>query len=249
MKPLTGYPGGKSRLAKVILKHAPPHTTYVEPFAGGASVFWAKTPAKINVLNDVDKQLMKFYKNFRCSNLKRCVLSNPATLKNKKKFTTRFRQGSSGTCDYFMARRFSFNNNGKDVNHTSASAGKKVGGSVVNRCDLYEKRLKRARLLSTDFRTVMRRYDSKNTFHYLDPPYKGRAKGLYRNENVTPQEVCDAAKKMKGKVLVSFSDTPEIRKACRGLKMKKIGHTYVSRTRNHGDAHKVNELLIANFKL
>lgn len=243
-----GYPGGKSRLTKTILAHAPPHTTYVEPFAGGAAVFFAKEPAKVNVLADLDPQLVRFYKDFSCPEIQMCVVSSPPTLANRKKFTRRFREGSSDVCDYFMARRLSFNSNGKDVNLSHKVEGN-VGKTVVARCGETEARLRKATILVEDFREVVRKYDGPKTFTYMDPPYVGRAKGLYKFEDVTPKDVCDLARKAKGKVLISHYDKPEVRKACAGLHMKSVGHQYVSRTRNHGGVHRVRELLISNYPL
>ena len=57
-----GYYGGKEALLHEILPYIPPHSVYCEPFAGGASVFWAKPLADLNILNDAHLALFKFYK-------------------------------------------------------------------------------------------------------------------------------------------------------------------------------------------
>ena len=56
------YIGGKNRLAKQIISLLPVHTTYVEPFAGGAQVFFHKEPSKVEVLNDLDGEIVNFYR-------------------------------------------------------------------------------------------------------------------------------------------------------------------------------------------
>ncbi len=55
------YPGGKFYARKLILEYLIPHTYYVEPFAGGASIFFAKEKVLRNVLNDVDADLVNCY--------------------------------------------------------------------------------------------------------------------------------------------------------------------------------------------
>jgi len=42
MESIIPYFGGKSRLAKTIIKKIPKHTCYVEVFAGGARVFFRR---------------------------------------------------------------------------------------------------------------------------------------------------------------------------------------------------------------
>lgn len=57
--------GGKSLLAKEIVPLLPPHKCYIEPFCGAASVFFAKPPAQINILNDTNEFLTIFYRVVR----------------------------------------------------------------------------------------------------------------------------------------------------------------------------------------
>ena len=52
------YAGGKFYARKLIIEHIPEHAYYIEPFAGGASVFFAKNKVGGNWLNDIDKDLV-----------------------------------------------------------------------------------------------------------------------------------------------------------------------------------------------
>src|ERR1700723_2697894 len=56
------YIGGKNRLAKRLLEIFPKHKTYVEAFAGGAQVFFRKEPSEVEVLNDLDGEIVNFYR-------------------------------------------------------------------------------------------------------------------------------------------------------------------------------------------
>ncbi|MFK5972624.1 MAG: DNA adenine methylase [Flavobacteriaceae bacterium] len=52
------YAGGKFYARKLILTHIPNHTSYIEPFAGGGSIFFAKNKVDSNQLNDLDVSLI-----------------------------------------------------------------------------------------------------------------------------------------------------------------------------------------------
>ena len=57
--------GGKSRLRKRIISLFPPHTCYVELFAGAAWVLFGKPPSDVEVLNDLDQDLITFFRVVR----------------------------------------------------------------------------------------------------------------------------------------------------------------------------------------
>lgn len=62
LKPCFPYPGGKTKLLKQILPRIPDHSTYIEPFAGGLAVLLSKPRAKVEVVNDLNTDLITFYR-------------------------------------------------------------------------------------------------------------------------------------------------------------------------------------------
>jgi DNA adenine methylase len=58
--PLSYY-GGKQQLASTVPGLVPEHRLYCEPFLGGAAVFFAKKPSKVEIVNDISGELVNFY--------------------------------------------------------------------------------------------------------------------------------------------------------------------------------------------
>lgn len=65
MKPPVPYFGGKTNLAEPIASLLPAHNHYVEPYCGSLAVLLAKDPAKIETVNDLDGELMTFWRILR----------------------------------------------------------------------------------------------------------------------------------------------------------------------------------------
>ncbi len=65
LRPPLAYYGGKAMLAERIAALLPDHQHYVEPFCGSLSVLLAKPPAKMETVNDLDAELMTFWRVLR----------------------------------------------------------------------------------------------------------------------------------------------------------------------------------------
>lgn len=65
MKPPFAYFGGKTTIADRIAASFPAHEHYLEPFAGSLAVLPAKRPSRMETVNDIDHQLMTFWRVLR----------------------------------------------------------------------------------------------------------------------------------------------------------------------------------------
>ncbi len=65
MRSVLHYPGSKKRIASWIIKHMPPHHSYLEPYFGCGAVLFAKQPAPIETVNDLDGEVVNFFRVIR----------------------------------------------------------------------------------------------------------------------------------------------------------------------------------------
>jgi len=109
-------------------------------------------------------------------------------------------------------------------------------------------RLSRATVENLPYETLIKRYDSKDTFFYCDPPYwdceNDYGKGLFGKEDFT--QLRDVLAKCQGKWLVSINNVPQIRELFKGYEFKEVQTSYRLSISKHKP---VTELLIANYKL
>lgn len=249
--------GGKSQIAHQIISKAPPHKKYVEPFVGGGAVFLKKPLAEKSVINDKDKDVIKVFKAFKDGKGFNSCNMKPS----KQKFDKAKKKKNKSACDVAYLNKLSFGSGmttfalGKFMGKTPTGTYKKR--FPTNKKDLgityqkahakdYKEKLKNTTVINQDFAKVMQSHDSKDTFHYLDPPYVGSEKVYKENDSVSPEKVCKVAKKMKGKVMISYNDHPRVRKACKGMHMKRIQTRYTLSAKTNNQ--KAKELLITNYK-
>ena len=65
MKAPFAYYGGKTGMARRLVAMLPPHRTYIEPFFGSGAVLFAKAPARHEIINDVDRNVVTFFRVLR----------------------------------------------------------------------------------------------------------------------------------------------------------------------------------------
>jgi DNA adenine methylase len=64
-RPVLRAHGGKWRIAPWILGHLPAHRIYVEPYGGGASVLLRKERSYAEIYNDLDGEIVNFFRVLR----------------------------------------------------------------------------------------------------------------------------------------------------------------------------------------
>lgn len=177
--PLTYY-GGKQLLASRIVAMMPPHRVYLEPFAGGAAVLFAKPRAERETINDADERVLRFWRALRerPDDLAAAVAATP--------YSRREWRGSRALADDDVecARRllvevdqsFSRSRSGWSVPCIGDGRGRWQPGTWAN---LPEKilaavdRLTGVALEHGDALAMIPRWDRADAVIYCDPPYTG----------------------------------------------------------------------------
>lgn len=181
-----GYYGSKHRMADWLIGLMPDHRGYVEPFAGSLSVLARKAPIKLETVNDLDADLMTFWRVLRdrTEDLERACLLTPHSrrehaetislrpepydeVEHARRVWTRLAQGRAG-----QLRRTGWRF------HQSTKA---VGSGMAARLDQYVGRFAdvatRLRNVSLECRPALEVIDAygrdPENLLYVDPPYLG----------------------------------------------------------------------------
>lgn len=234
MKPILSYYGGKQKLASRLVRLIPKHTVYVEPFAGGATLLFAKPWPNVTstneyneVINDTDERLITFYRVLRDEKLgPELVRKLELTLYSESEYALagRILSNPSGYSEldrawaYYVSIQQSFAKKlrggwGRSVwgeNHGAAWTNK------VSRLRKYLARMASVHISCTDALTCIRQWDSPQTFFYCDPPYVGTHLGHY--SGYTEEDfarLCDVLDSIQGSFLLSCYDNEITRRHIR----------------------------------
>jgi DNA adenine methylase len=235
-----GRVGGKSKLKiRIVNDYFPEgyeNMIYVEPFVGAGSIFFYKQPSIKEVINDLDTIVYDLLKGFqKYDGIKIKEELQPKYTKEefyaikdwepRSKYQKFIRSLILTKTSFFqMAKSFS---------------KQKEKGMNPN-FEPYQDRLKDVIILNKDYKDVIKKYDSPNTFFYLDPPYENSHK-LYTHDTLPIKEVYDIVKNIKGKFLISYNDSQEARKL---FKNYNISYENTKYRINHTIK---KEMLISNY--
>lgn len=210
-------------MTKKLLPLLPSHKTYVEPFGGGASLLFAKPPAQVEVYNDLNSGLVNLFRVLRDEEkFKRFYRMVAMTPYSREEFD--WCRENLHNCDdvddvdfawrWFVVARMSFGGSfgaGWGSNVAASGRGMAISTSAwlstIERLPDIHARLTRVQIEHTDYRKILERYDTPETFFYLDPPYvhNTRRGGKYDHEMTDEdhEELVDIIKGLSGKVLLS----------------------------------------------
>jgi DNA adenine methylase len=272
--PLTYY-GGKQRMLPHILPLIPDHDTYVEPFAGGAAVFWAKSPSPIEVRNDTNRELMTFYAvltrrprdlaelisaslhSRRLYDFSGLVYQFPEFFDEVRLAWAVWMQCQQSFCAS-IGNAWGYGRqpspNGTDAT-TRKLAAKRAAFTEPTQLQAMANRLGHVQLECTDAVRVIQSRDTPRAFHYVDPPYPGSMQGHYAGYGEADfARLLDALAQVKGKFLLSCYGVPSLLAAAEqhGWHIRTVSQaisaSLVSSSKGERRAIKV-EYLVANYPL
>ncbi len=214
MKTPVSYYGGKQKMVKHLLELIPKHHLYCEPFFGGGALFFAKPVSEVEVINDVNHELMNFYrvlqlqfnelqKEIRATLHARTAHAQAVLINSTPEFFNPVQR--AWAIWVLAAQSFCSKLNGAwgyDVKKNSTSR-KVAAKRQIFTSDLH-KRMELVQLECNDAIRVIETRDSSTSFFYVDPPYYNSDCGHYSGYTIKDFEsLLKTLSKIKGKFLLS----------------------------------------------
>ena len=231
--PIVPWIGGKRRLAKHILPLFPAHTCYVEPFCGAAALYFLKTPSKTEVINDINGELVNLYRVVK-HHLEEFIRQFKWALVSRQIYKWLQDTPEETLTDIQRAARFYYLQKqafgGKVADHTfgtsTTSAPRFNLLRIEEELSMAHLRLSRTLIEHLDWHKCIERYDRPHTLFYCDPPYWGtEGYGVeFGLENY--DHMADLARSIKGKMIISVNDIPEMRQVFNGLNIHSVEINY-----------------------
>lgn len=250
--PIVPWIGGKRRLAKHILPLFPAHTCYVEPFCGAAALYFLKTSSKIEVINDINGELVNLYRVVK-HHLEEFVRQFKWALVSRQIYKWLQDTPEDTLTDIQRAARFYYlqkqSFGGKVADHTfgtsTTSAPRFNLLRIEEELSMAHLRLSRTLIEHLDWYQCIERYDRPHTLFYCDPPYWG-TEGYGVDFPIGNYiRMAALARSIKGKMIISVNDIPEMRQAFNGLNIQSVDISYNLKVT--GKATPRKELVICNF--
>ena len=237
MKPPLSYYGGKQKLSRDICRalYQSPNWSekghYIEPYFGGGAVFFAKEPQRMETINDLNDNLIAFYR----------VVKDPAgfekvkalldgTLHSRSEFdrAVRISKGEEEAdaelkaWAVFVRTQQSYGRSWRTGWLINLSGGSEYDAAVFqNKKDRFTEevcaRLENTVVDNRDALYVIQSQDRPLALFYLDPPYAGTNgcdyAGLkWRDSSLA--DLLETLKTLKGRFVLSGFPHPLIDEAC-----------------------------------
>lgn len=251
-KPIFPWIGGKRRLAKTILPLFPDHTCYVEPFVGGAALYFMKAPSKAEVLNDVNGDIVNLYRVVQ-HHLEEFVRMFRWALVSRETFLHLRDCETAGLTDIQRAVRFFYlqklcfggKATGQTFGISTTSALRLNLLRIEEDLSAAHLRLCRTTIEHLPWLDCARRYARASTLIFMDPPYWG-TEGYGVEFGLEQYDLmADFASDTCASVVITVNDIPEMRQAFQHLKIR--SHDICYTVGGADNAKRASELIITNF--
>jgi len=215
-KKLLPYFGGKFYILKHLLPLIPEHKTYVEVFGGGATILFAKQPSDIEVYNDINPYLFNFFDVFinHFEEFYTLLLTLPYSDYIRKYYAETLDEGNNiekAIKTYYLLRTNYCRILNRKTGFNRSFLTIRSYNQKRKYLHYFYERIKNVIVENKDFEEIILKYDTPDTFFYLDPPYlweTRKSKAGYLNEmsNEDHIRLLKLINNIKGKVMLSCYD-------------------------------------------
>ena len=250
-----GSIAGKKYMAPKILPGIPPHRVYCEPFAGGAALFWAKKKedSTLEVLGDIDPDIVNGYAFLRdMSDEDVAWLQKQRWDVSLRNFKAAKALQPTNTREQFW--KFKVEQSSSWSGNRKSFGYKKQGPwAGLSRLATFKARLAGVKAHHWPWDQTIKKYDSPDTFFFIDPPYNDRIKehgdALFPRSYIIPTiQLRRVLRTMKGKFVLTVSDIPENRAVFNCFKQIRIPTEQHQGPLSVGSTvRKRTELVVSNF--
>ena len=261
------YAGGKFYARKLILEQIPESSSYIEPFAGGASIFFAKPKSEFNWLNDIDDELINCLIHIRDNpdSLIEFLDGLPAT----KELHGYYKNEFQPTNALERAGRWYY------LNRTSYSGIMNMKNCYWGYGDKYSMRpenwarhlrkcsskLQDVRITNFDFKQVIQQVPD-GSFLFVDPPYFNADQDKFYTHSFTKEDHIELLQILREHAhrvnfLITYDNTPEVKELYEWCNILEREWNYtINRTDDQtgksnkkGSRYKGKEIFIMNYEI
>lgn len=250
LKPPICRMGGKSKLRKTIIEMIPEHTCYIELFFGAGWVYFGKEKSKVEVINDIDKELINLFKMIKYHSpeierqleyefsgrdifeeYKHCTIEYLTEIHRAVRFLYLITQSFAGRGGVYGY--------GTNTKPSPQIFYKNVLGDL-------KERLRNTYVENLSFEKIIDKYDREYSFFFCDPPYletTGYGNIFGEHEHLMLR---DKLSNIKGKFLLTINDHENIREWYKDFNIKEVQVNYSVSKETKGRG-KYKELIITNY--
>ena len=239
-------------MADWLISLMPPHSCYVEPFCGGASVLLRKERVAAEAINDIDGEVTGFFETLRQqpAALIRAIELTPFA--RSEYVLSRERPESLDPIERarrLYVRCWQAMHGGLRPNETGWRVCRGIGrlttaadefAQVAHLWDIVD-RLRGVQIDNREAVEVIRTFDTESTLFYVDPPYPKRTRShRWGNDGYAHEmddgdhvRLLDSLANLKGMVLLSTYPNSEYEAKLAGWKSySRVARTFANREAN-----------------
>lgn len=270
LEPIVKWSGGKRKEIKEFSKYYPKDfSRYIEPFAGGAAVYFNLNFNGENIINDIHPELINFYNQISLGKSKEIhgivtsfgltekdyyiVRGGSSKLESDTKCFTPSNDVEKAARFIYLRRtcfRGMIRYNSSGQFNVPWGRYKKVSFDDLLK-DSYTDLLSRTIVLNSDYKEIFEKYNSSDNFVFLDPPYDSVFND-YGGDSFTKEnqiELSKIFKQTQNKCMMVIGGSDFIRELYKEQIVYEYPKKYSFKIYNNrvGNEININHLVVTNY--